>query len=157
MTEQRSYLLALVGVMAVVGIVVALQPTQAVPIIGFGTLIAVALLQLLQGQKAAIKVEEVASTQKDAAALVAKVAKTLQTAEGKVDKLALVAEATHTLVNSAMGNQLQISALLARRLSTITGESGDISAAVEAERLYDDHIRKQAVVDAKPLPRSDAS
>ncbi len=138
MTEHRSYLLALLGVMAVTGVVVVLQPAQAVPIIGFGTLIAAALLQLLQGSKAAIKVDQVATA--------------LRIQDDKVSTLATVTKATHTLVNSNYGASLLATLLALKHVARLTVDPADravAEAAVdEAERLYMDHQRKQALVDS---------
>jgi hypothetical protein len=136
-SEQRSYLLAVILVALVFVAGAVLSPSQTVPIIGFGTLIAAALLQLLQGSKAAVKVAEVAEVQK--------------TDAKKIDKLAVVAQATHALVNSQYGAALLATVLALKNVARLTTDPADkarAEAAVdEAERLYKDHQRKQAMVD----------
>lgn len=57
-------------------------------------------------------------------------------------------EAVHTLVNANMGAQLKISAIALRRLSIISGSNDDRAAADLADKLYDEHNVKQAVVDS---------
>jgi len=63
-------------------------------------------------------------------------------------KLQRQGEAIHTLVNSNMGAQLRISAVALRNLANETKNADDAGRATEAERLLEDHISKQAVVDA---------
>ena len=54
----------------------------------------------------------------------------------------------HTLVNSNMGTQLKLNSVLARRLADLPGATeADRTAATDAERMYNDHVAKQAVVD----------
>jgi ADP-ribosylglycohydrolase len=83
--------------------------------------------------------------------------------ERKIDKVERVTEATHTLSNSAMGAQLltkvellQMLAVQAHRLAEVTKEAGDLTIAkafevqVEAaKKLYQEHVTKQAIIDAK--------
>jgi hypothetical protein len=66
----------------------------------------------------------------------------------KMDGLAKVADATHTLVNSNFGVQLKISALALHRVAELTGHPDDKAAAEIAEKAYQEHLAKQAVVDA---------
>jgi hypothetical protein len=65
----------------------------------------------------------------------------------KLDDLGKVAAATHTLVNSNMGTQLKLNAIMARRLSDLTKSPVDVEAALEAEKLYAAHMQNQDVVD----------
>ena len=44
--------------------------------------------------------------------------------------------------------ELAVFQVIARRLSNITREAGDIEAATAAEALYAEHMAKQAKVDA---------
>jgi len=74
--------------------------------------------------------------------------KTTLATDEKLNGLANVAKATHTLVNSNMGAQLLLNATLARRLAILTKDLGDEKAAALAESLYRDHQTKQAAVDA---------
>ena len=72
----------------------------------------------------------------------------------KLDDLATVAKATHTLVNSSMSAQLKISAVALRRIADLTvglpSHEQDTQAADLAEKLYGEHVSKQAMVDAQP-------
>ncbi|TMJ00849.1 MAG: hypothetical protein E6G97_18110 [Alphaproteobacteria bacterium] len=67
-----------------------------------------------------------------AATAVEQVKKDLSTSQGvvneKLDKAEKIAEKTHTLVNSNMGVQLEMHALLARRMADKTHEPDDIAA-----------------------------
>lgn len=67
----------------------------------------------------------------------------------KLDAIAEVGDATHTLVNNNMGIQLKLNAVTLRRLAGITKKTGDREAAIAAEKLYAEHMAKQAVVDAR--------
>jgi hypothetical protein len=68
---------------------------------------------------------------------------------------AQVAKDTHTLVNSNMGLQLRKSMLQSRRIADMSAASNastkveDARMADEDERIYNEHVAKQAVVDAK--------
>ena len=66
----------------------------------------------------------------------------------QMTEIAKVGIDTHTLVNSNMGVQLKLAAGFARRLADITKSSDDEKAASLAELAYDEHVKKQAVVDA---------
>ena len=60
-----------------------------------------------------------------------------------------VNDSIHTLVNSNMGLQLKIAMGLAAKVADLTNKKKDMNDATETKRLYDDHMRKQAVVDDK--------
>ncbi len=66
----------------------------------------------------------------------------------KLDSMAKVNNATHALVNSAMGVQLKLTALALGRVADMTHSPADVRAADEAERLYEEHAAKQAAADA---------
>jgi hypothetical protein len=66
----------------------------------------------------------------------------------RLDGIADVGHKTHTLVNNAMGVQLKLNAVMARRLATMTRETADVAAAKAADDLYAEHMAKQAKVDA---------
>jgi hypothetical protein len=66
----------------------------------------------------------------------------------KLNEMAEVGEATHTLVNANMGVQLLLNATVTRRLADITKDPVDAEAAGLAQKLYDEHQAKQATVDA---------
>lgn len=67
----------------------------------------------------------------------------------KVDEAKIVNDETHILVNSNMGIQLKISMGLANRLAKITKTPEDIADALETKRIYEDHMKKQAIVDSQ--------
>jgi hypothetical protein len=100
---------------------------------------------------AAKAVEQVSERAAIAATAVEQVKKDLTISQDvvneKLDKAEKIAVMTHTLVNSNMGAQLKMHALLARRMADKTHEPDDISAAKQAERLLAEHEGKQAVVD----------
>jgi len=66
----------------------------------------------------------------------------------KVDIAAKVGIDTHALVNSAMGAQLKLAATLSMRIAKLTNDPGDMNAALDAQRLYNDHVAKQKALDA---------
>lgn len=68
-----------------------------------------------------------------------------------------MSEAVHTLVNSNMGIQLQLTMAALRRLAVVTKDPSDIVAADEAEKLWHDHQAKQASVDTMPNPAPTAT
>ena len=63
------------------------------------------------------------------------------------ETLERVTNDTHTLVNSNMGVQLKITALTSARVAQLTGHPDDIAAAEIAKFAYDEHVKKQAMVD----------
>ena len=81
----------------------------------------------------------------------------------EINSVKKTGEATHTLSNSAMGAQLAINVELlqalsvqAHRFATMTGQEGDTATAkafdvrvTGAQKLYQEHLTKQAVVDAE--------
>lgn len=107
----------------------------------------------LAAESASEKVAEVAITAEGAAKLVAQVATTADEATrdtaAKLDGLALVADKTHSLVNSNMGTQLRISAVALRRIADLTNEGEDKNIADAAEALLAEHLAKQAQADAR--------
>jgi hypothetical protein len=69
-------------------------------------------------------------------------------ANEKFDDLAQLAQSTHTLVNSAFGNQLKITAASKRQWADRPGATPqDVQDAETAELIYKQHLQKQAVVD----------
>jgi hypothetical protein len=74
---------------------------------------------------------------------------TTQATGEKLDGLAKVAKDTHTLVNNNMGVQLRLNAELSRWKADQTKHPEDAAAADAAERLYAEHVAKQAVVDGE--------
>lgn len=82
-------------------------------------------------------------------------ARTTTVVDGKLNELALVASATHILVNSNMAAQLKISAVALRRLADLSRladlpqYADDLAAAELAERLLHEHNAKQSIVDSQ--------
>jgi ribosomal protein L16 Arg81 hydroxylase len=98
-----------------------------------------------QGEAAALR-EERAARLADQVAIT--LAKTTKDADTKLNKIAVVADATHKLVNSAMTVQLQLVASALRRVADLTKDKSDRELADAAEvRLYE-HQQKQLAVDA---------
>lgn len=67
----------------------------------------------------------------------------------KLRSIGKTADATHTLVNSAMSTQLKLNAVMSRRLANMTKNQTDRDAAALAEKLYEDHEVRQRIVDAR--------
>ncbi|MEI9971112.1 MAG: hypothetical protein WDO73_03110 [Ignavibacteriota bacterium] len=94
----------------------------------------VGVLNRRAGEKAAVRVEGIVETQKQAAV--------------KVDEVAVVAHATHSLVNAKFGKVLALLAASARRVADLTGKKADIEMADKAETDRRQHDEEQARVDA---------
>jgi hypothetical protein len=113
----------------------------------------IALLGTMFSGYMAFKMAQLNASQKEAAVEVVKVKETLAAstvaADEKMNSLAKVADATHTLVNSSMSAQLKISAVALRRIAELTKNPEDDAAAKLAEKLDKEHTIKQSVVDAK--------
>ncbi len=93
----------------------------------------------VEATKTADKVQEVKEVLKEDNALIV----------SKVDSLAKVADAIHTLTNSNMGEVLRLNAELSRWKANQTNLKPDLDAAESSERLYREHQDKQGVVDIK--------
>jgi hypothetical protein len=170
--SQKSILIAL-GIVATATIFgSALSAPNAAQIIGFGSLVCVSLLGLLQqirnsakldvaAQKvdvAAVKTEEVKQALAKSDKKVEEVKQALLVSDKKTDvqmaDLAKVATATHTLVNNKMAIQLKISATALRQVanlmkaSSTSGWQEAEKAAGDADALLADHEAKQDKVDA---------
>jgi hypothetical protein len=96
-------------------------------------------VQLMTAKLAASKVSEVKHT------LEASTANATQ----KLNEIAIVADKTHILVNSQMGQQLMMYAITARTLADLTHKPEHIKAAEEADQKLSDHVAKQHLVDTK--------
>jgi nitrogen fixation/metabolism regulation signal transduction histidine kinase len=96
--------------------------------------------------------QAVVSTGAAAATKVEEVKDTLQAANAatgaKLGGLEKVAKDTHTLVNSNMGVQLKLAAALSKRLADMTKATEDVAEAIRTEAMYQEHMAKQAIVDA---------
>ncbi len=124
------------------------SPSQSTQIIGFCTLSVLSLTTMIQqmlnsavvahkAQEVADKVEVAGGRMSDFAA----------DTTAKMDKLAIVARDTHTLVNDAMGRQLTLTADLANRLAEETGLESDKKLSDDADTALRDHNAKQKIVD----------
>ena len=71
--------------------------------------------------------------------------------------MARVGKDTHTLVNNAMGVQLELYAKKARDMANMTNNPIDIEEANLAESKLKDHLAKQAVVDNRIVKAEEAS
>jgi hypothetical protein len=69
-------------------------------------------------------------------------------------RTAQVADNTHTLVNNAMGAQLQITATTAQALADTTHDPVHIAAAAVAQKALQDHLRRQQIMDATPAMKA---
>lgn len=161
----QTIVLVVLGGVVVAGLLGASVSKEGAPqILGFCGMIVVQLFTLLQQSRAAtqadrkvdeaaVKVAEVAVAAQTTAAKVEEVKQILDTttvtAAGKMEALEKVAGATHTLVNSNMGVQLKLNAVVSRRLADMTKEPADMVAAELADKLLAEHVSKQAVVDSK--------
>ena len=159
LTNVFGYTLAIVAVMIVCAVVAILRPDQAILIVGLGGTIsaslfgslqqaAVAERQAAETAKVAAKVEESTNANNVTAASVANMETAGITRDEKLDRMTVLGEATHTLVNSKMGAQLLLNTIATRRLADLTKEPVDIQAADIASELYKDHQSKQAIVDS---------
>lgn len=93
----------------------------------------------------AARVEQVAVKAEENAALVAA---TTQETGKQMAAIAKVGVDTHTLVNNAMGLQLlSVMELSAFKAST-TGLEADKEVARAARAKYEEHVKKQAIVDS---------
>lgn len=152
MSHQILYGILLLGIAAATIAGVVQVPSQTVPIIGFGTLIVMQILGLLQGARAAGHVSDVAVRAEAVAVAVKASDSKVAHIEAVTEHTQQTVQAVHTLVNSATGVQLKLNAVMARRLASLTKLAPDDIAATEAERLYDEHQAKQAIVDSDPPP-----
>jgi len=56
-------------------------------------------------------------------------------------------DSIHGLVNSNMGIQLKVSSIAIRRIAELTKDPVDSEAAIFAEKQYEDHMKRQKIVD----------
>lgn len=71
---------------------------------------------------------------------------------GALSELAKVAHETHVLVNNNMAIQLKLAAELSEFKAATTNRSEDIQAAIYARSRYEEHVKKQKIVDGLNLP-----
>jgi hypothetical protein len=77
-----------------------------------------------------------------------------QRATSQQERIAQVADNTHTLVNNAMGAQLQLTATTAKALADVTHDPVHVAAAQVAQTALDEHLRKQAIMDNTPAMKA---
>ena len=65
----------------------------------------------------------------------------------KINRIERVGIDTHTLVNNNMRIQLKLNMELARRMAKVSETEEDMKIADTAEEVYEEHLRKQAIVD----------
>ena len=89
-----------------------------------------AVVNIVIGRKAAVKVEEAKVTLADNTAVTA----------GKLNEI-------HTLVNNDHGVSLRLAASALQRVADLTKRTEDQELANQAKRMSDEHERKQGVID----------
>ncbi len=99
--------------------------------------VVLALLNWLTARKVADKAETVRKV----------LANTNASTDKKLTSISTTTNAVHTLVNSAMSEQLKLNAIISRRLANITKNPADDKAAIIAERMSEEHELKQQIID----------
>ena len=72
----------------------------------------------------------------------------------KLAEIAETGEKVHVLVNSSMSAQLKISMVALKRIAELTEHPDDMAAAELATKLYNEHQKKQEVVDSEEDSRT---
>lgn len=67
----------------------------------------------------------------------------------KLNAIGKTGEKTHTLVNSNMGVQLRLNAVVTRRLADLTRSPEDEAMAEQSAKLLLEHEGKQEIVDSQ--------
>lgn len=162
--------MSIAGILVAIGVVstsaivgASLSRDNAITIIGFGSMICVTLLGLIQqiftAKQAANATKSTEEKLEKAAKKVEEVKETLNTVNTaqtvQLDNIAKVGDATHDLVNSAMATQLKLGMDLSEFKAVTTKSDIDIAAAKLAKSKYDDHVKKQGVVDDKAAHEDD--
>lgn len=142
---QRGILIALgvVVTLGVLGAVLSRDPINSTQILGFCGVVTVSLLALLHQVRTSAKIETTATNVEQALH---------QTNLKRAEELAQLkenSEKTLGWVNSAMGTQLERTAISERRLADITKSPSDIQMAKESAARYTDHMTQQRVEDRK--------
>jgi hypothetical protein len=139
LNSNKPILLALGFVVATGVIGSVLSPSNVIQILGFCGIVTVSLVGLVKQNDTADRVAEVKVD----------LARTSETQGVQLEKIAETSEKTHTLVNSNMGIQLKLGMELSEFKAVTTGKSEDIQASKLARTMYEEHVKKQAVVDGK--------
>lgn len=66
----------------------------------------------------------------------------------KLKKIDKTADKVHILVNSSMSLQLKDKMTALKRVAELTKKESDIAEAAEAEKLWQEHEARQAIVDS---------
>lgn len=74
--------------------------------------------------------------------------------EKKIDAVAKVGKVTHDLANSAMLSQKRMMADVSKAKAKATNDPADHVLAVEAERVYQEHLAGQELSDQKEIAAS---
>lgn len=77
----------------------------------------------------------------------AKLNKKTQEQDKNIKEVIRTGDAVHTLVNSAMTQQLKIAAVALKRVADLTKDEGDIKASEIAIKALGEHERKQQQVE----------
>lgn len=125
----------------------AIDANGIVMIIGAASL---AIIQIITAWRASVERAEV-KTALVATAAEVKLDRVLN--DKKIEAIASVGEKIHVLVNSNYGASLLVSLNALKAVARLTldpeAKKDAEAAAVEAERLYQEHLIKQAVSDSK--------
>jgi hypothetical protein len=73
----------------------------------------------------------------------------------KIDEIQKVGIDTHTLVNSNMGVQLKLASDLYEFKAATTKLPEDIAGAKRARNMYEEHVKKQNIVDSGVKQKGD--
>jgi hypothetical protein len=72
-------------------------------------------------------------------------------ADSQTGKILVLAEKTHTLVNSQYGIALALILAKAQRIAALSGDPADIEEVEKAKKKLAEHEAKQHVVDTEAL------
>lgn len=156
--SSQKGILVVIGVVVAAGVIgAAVAQESTVQILGFCSLIAVALLGLLQQMRTADQAETTAKKVEDVKIALGvsdrKASDDVAKSDAKQDKIIKTGEITKSLANSSYGASLWATLQALRAVERLTSDPASLieakAAVVEAERLHNEHIAKQAVVDAK--------
>jgi hypothetical protein len=138
--NSTVYALVLVVIVVAAGVTAVLAPDVAALAIPIYVGAAASVISLLQASTAATKVAEVAVEVRNREVTIDHVSEMVGKTGEMVDKI-------HTLVNSNMGGVLRLSMMQAKRIAELDPVETNQEAAKEAERLYQEHMESQKVVD----------
>ena len=114
-----------------------LSPSNVIQILGFCGIVTVSLVGLVKSSEVADRVETVKVD----------LAKSSEETTAKLIKIEETGEKVHTLVNSNMSIQLKLGMELSEFKAATTKRPEDIQAAKLARSMYEEHVKKQDIVD----------